>query len=62
MRPINDMKSIGFIDNLSCESNERAGKWTTICHKSVYTNHGRNLLSDKRKGGRGACNVMYIMK
>ncbi len=35
VRPVNDLNSIGFLDNLSYESNERTGGGYTNGHKAV---------------------------
>jgi len=43
------LKSIGFLDNLSYESNERTRKWWTTDHIAVYSNYARDLLNEIRK-------------
>jgi hypothetical protein len=35
VRPVNDLKSNGFLDNLSYESKERTNGWRTDGHKAV---------------------------
>ncbi len=35
VRPVNDLKSSGFLDNLSYESNERTDEGGTNGHKAV---------------------------
>ncbi len=35
VRPVNDLKSSGFLDNLSYDSKERTGEGGTNGHKSV---------------------------
>ena len=41
---MNDLKSSGFLDNLSYESNERTFKIKYDGHKAVYANYARDLL------------------
>ena len=48
---MNDLKSIGFLDNLSYESNKRTRKWWTIDHIAVYSNYARDLVYDIIKYG-----------
>ena len=45
VRPINDLKSGGFMDNLSYESKERTEGEGTNGHKSVYSNYARDLIN-----------------
>ncbi len=44
VRPVNDLKSSGFLDNLSCESKERTGEGGTNDHKAVCSNYTRDLI------------------
>jgi hypothetical protein len=41
---VNDLKSMGFLDNLSYESKERTGYWRSVGHIAVYSNYARDLL------------------
>ena len=36
VRPVNDLKSNGFLDNLSYESKERTGEGGTNGHKGLF--------------------------
>ncbi len=45
VRPVNDLKSNGFLDSLSYESNERTRKWSIADHIVVYSNYARDLLN-----------------
>jgi hypothetical protein len=44
-KPVNDLKSSGFFDNLSYESNESTTNWRKLDHIAVYTNYARDLIS-----------------
>ena len=41
--PVNDL-SIGFLDNLSYESNERTRNWLIVDHQAVCTNYARSTI------------------
>ncbi len=43
--PVNDLKSSGFLDNLSYESKERTGWWGTTGHKAVCKYYARDLIN-----------------
>ncbi len=44
VRPVNDLKSSGFLDNLSYESKERTRNQRELDHIAVYSNHARDLI------------------
>ena len=46
IRPVNDLKSSGFMDNLSYESKEITEGDGTNGHKAVYSNYARDLISE----------------
>ncbi len=43
VKPVNDLKSTCFLDNLSYESKERIFQLIANGHKAVYTNYTRDL-------------------
>jgi hypothetical protein len=41
---VDDLKSSGFLDNLSYENNERTFEIKYDGHKAVYSNYARDLI------------------